>query len=60
MGYRWGQRQKKEQMLANGWRHFDSLAAMNAVADIENQPPGFQGMLVRSEYSWGDKDEVPK
>jgi hypothetical protein len=50
----------KEDMLKNGWRYFETVEEMNAAADIENQPVGFQGLILRTEYSWGNKGDVPR
>lgn len=47
---------KKEDMLKNGWTHFDSLEEMNRAADIENQPPGVRELLIRNYYSIVDTD----
>ncbi|MDO8560087.1 MAG: restriction endonuclease [bacterium] len=42
---------KKEDMLKNGWKYFQSLEEMNKAADIENQPTGVRGVLFRNHYS---------
>lgn len=42
---------KEDDMLKNGWKHFDSLDEMNKVADIENQLKGVRNLLIKPEYS---------
>jgi Restriction endonuclease len=46
---------KKEDMLKNGWKSFDTLEEMNTAADIENQPSGVRELLIRNFYSIGEK-----
>jgi hypothetical protein len=41
----------KEDMSLNGWKEFQSFEDMNNAADIENQPEGIRGLIIRSEYS---------
>jgi hypothetical protein len=45
---------KKEDMLKNGWTHFDTLEEMNKAADIENQPQSVRDLMVREEYSFDE------
>lgn len=48
---------KREDMLKNGWAHFESFEEMNKVADIENQPPGVRELLIKNYYSIVDPKE---
>ncbi len=42
---------KKEDMLKNGWRFFETMEEMNKAADIENQPQGVRELLMREVYT---------
>ncbi|MDA2938370.1 hypothetical protein MYX75_08930 [Acidobacteria bacterium AH-259-A15] len=42
---------KKDDMLKNGWKHFETLEEMNEAADIENQPAGVRELLIREVYT---------
>ena len=44
---------KKEDMLKNGWKYFETMEEMNAAADIDNQPPGVRELLIRNFYTLG-------
>jgi hypothetical protein len=45
---------KHEEMLKNGWLHFETLQEMNKEADIENQPAGVRKLIIHEEWSFGD------
>ncbi len=45
---------KKEDMLKNGWRQFETMEEMNKAADIENQPAGVRELLMREVYTIGE------
>ncbi len=47
---------KREDMLKNGWKSFDSMEDMNKAADIENQPIGVRELIIRNIYSIGNLD----
>lgn len=47
--------QKKEDMLLNGWRHFDTRESMEAAAaEVPNQ--ALTGITFRTQYSFGTPD----
>lgn len=49
--------QKKEDMLRNGWSHFDTLEEMNAAAaKVDSQAPNMQGLIFRTEYTWKEPE----
>jgi hypothetical protein len=42
---------KKEDMLKNGWRCFETMEEMNRCADIENQPKGIRDLIMRVSHT---------
>jgi hypothetical protein len=50
-GLRFDAYSKKQDMLNNGWTHFETLEEMNKAAHIENQPATVRDLLLREEYT---------
>jgi hypothetical protein len=46
----------REEMIRNGWRHFETAEEMNAAIDVDNLAPNMRDITLRTEYTWKDPE----